>query len=75
MFNKTQAIERNITFADCSSVANKTILVIKKSETPSIEQDKNNKDCYIINVGNCENFKATERFMLEIIKAVYKSAR
>jgi len=68
MFNETQSIERNVTFADCSSVVNKTVIMLKKSEYPSIEQDKNNTNCYIINVGNCDNEKAVEKFMLTIMK-------
>lgn len=70
MFNKTQAEERNITFADCSSARNQTVIILKKSEYPSIEQDPWNQDCYIINVGECQNLLATEKFILGIIAFV-----
>jgi hypothetical protein len=70
MFNKTEASEKNITFANCSSAINKTVILIQKSEVPSVEQDINNPDCYIINVGQCESLLATEKFMLGIIATV-----
>jgi hypothetical protein len=68
MFNRTQAEERNVTFATCNSAVSKTVIILRKSEMPSVEQDERNKDCYIINVGNCENSLAVEKFMLAIMK-------
>ena len=72
MFNITQAKEKNITFVNCTSdsAINKTVIILRKSEFPSIERDKNNKDCYIINVGNCDNSLAMEKFMLAIMKQI-----
>ena len=67
MFNETQAQERNITFADCFTAKNQTVIMIRKSEVPSVYQSPLSRDCYVINVGNCENLLATEKFMLGVI--------
>ena len=61
------AKELNLSFANCSSAINQTVILVQKSETPSITQDKQNKACYKINIGDCENiisrpFKAINRW-------------
>ncbi|MAH43477.1 hypothetical protein CL614_07230 [archaeon] len=61
------ADEFNLTQADCSLAKNKTVIIIQKSESPEITQDKFNENCYIIKTGECENVLAIERFMVEII--------
>ena len=54
------AEELNRTFADCSSTtASTTVLIIQKSETPSIEFG-NRKGCFILNVGDCEYLETIE---------------
>ncbi|MDO8516498.1 MAG: hypothetical protein Q7S33_00070 [Nanoarchaeota archaeon] len=63
--NLSAAKELNVSYADCSNAINKTVILIKKTETPSIGQD--GKNCYVINVGNCENLKTIERFEVAII--------
>lgn len=73
MFNKTQAEAKNLEFINCSGAINKTVMIFKKSDKASIDQDLNNKNCYIISVGDCENFKAVEKFMLEIISIINKN--
>lgn len=67
--NKTYAEEFNIDFADCSNeTIDKTIILAKMSETPSIEKEGEN--CYILNVGNCEYLKTSERYIVGVIAEI-----
>jgi hypothetical protein len=65
--DKEKADELNLAFANCSSAVNKTVILIQKSETPSIERGLVNRNCYMINIGNCENTAAVERFIIGFI--------
>jgi len=40
-----------------------TVIVIQKSETPSIEMG-NRENCYILNIGKCEYLETVERFVV-----------
>jgi hypothetical protein len=62
----------NVSFADCSFAVNKTVILMQKSDIPSILQDKNYPNCYIVNVGNCENIKTTERFIVAAVADMNK---
>ena len=65
------AKEMNITYATCKQASmNQTVVITQKSESPSIVSEGNNSNCYIINVGNCENIKASERFIVGLIAKV-----
>lgn len=56
-----------VDFITCEDAVNQTVIIIQKSDEPSIERSKVYDTCYIINVGECENIKAIERFMLGVI--------
>lgn len=64
--NKTYASEFNLSFANCTSEAGKTVILMQKSDVPSIVKD-NSSSCYIVNVGNCENIRAVEKMEVAII--------
>ena len=67
--NKTQAKESGLNFEDCTTASSgKTVIMIKKSESPSIKQE--NTNCYIIYVGDCENVRAVEGFIVSILNYV-----
>jgi len=62
--DKETAKTLNLTYAGCENAnKNQTVIIIKKSETPSIKQGDNSY-CYLINVGECENIKTIERFIM-----------
>ena len=62
------AEERGLPFADCSSESGKTVILVQMAEESSVMTDPNNPDCYIINIGKCEeNLKAAEKFMIEVV--------
>jgi hypothetical protein len=62
--DKATADAMNVLYADCKDAVGKTVILIQKSESPSIEQQGN---CYIVNVGECENTKAIEKFILAVV--------
>ena len=74
--NKTYANELNASYATCNKYnnmndteINKTIIIIdSQSQNPEIRQNQDNENCYIIDVGKCENMKATERFMIAVLE-------
>ncbi len=66
--NETMAKQFNASFANCSSAINKTVILIQKSNETSIIQDVN-PNCYIVNVGNCENTKTVEKLIVDIINS------
>ena len=68
--NDEEDAERlGLPFADCSSEANKTVIVVQKSSgDPSIVMGGEKGECYILNIGQCENTRTIERFMIEIVK-------
>jgi len=66
--DEQKAEELNLSFADCSSSAiGKNVILVQKSEEPSIERDSKEDSCYIINVGDCENVRAVERFIAGVL--------
>ncbi len=69
--NETYAKEQKLPYVNCSHAINKTVIKIQKSESPFIEKQG---DCYIINVGNCENLKSNEKFILGVLTQMNKNA-
>lgn len=65
--NESVADELGLDFVDCST-KDKTVILIQRSDSAEIIQDNENPNCYIINIGECEETLAVERFMLGIIK-------
>lgn len=63
-----RAEAENKTFANCTS-SNQTVILIQKSEQASIEQEGN---CYKLNIGECENFLTTERFIIAILEELFE---
>jgi len=58
------ANETGVAFANCSTAEEgTTVVLIKKSTSPAIDR-KVGTHCYIIEVGECENLKAVERFIV-----------
>lgn len=54
----------NISFANCNNASlDSTILIIRKSETPSITSG-NKSGCYILNVGDCQYLETVERYIM-----------
>jgi len=64
--NKSFAEENKIPFANCTNLPKNTVVIVTKSDKPYIE--KYGPDCYILHVGECENIKTVERFILAYIK-------
>ncbi|MFZ5954976.1 MAG: hypothetical protein ACOYT4_00995 [Nanoarchaeota archaeon] len=65
--DETAAQELGFPFANCSNaVDNTTVILMHKSEIPGIFEDKN-KDCIILNVGDCQNIKTVERFIVGVL--------
>lgn len=65
--DKETAKAMNLSYANCSSAINKTVIVVQESDIPSVQQQG---DCYIINTGRCENLPAVERFITAVIAQV-----
>jgi len=61
-----RAKELNLTYMDCSIIGDEeSVVLIKKSDKLEIKQF--GKNCYQIDVGDCENIKAAEQFILGIM--------
>lgn len=58
------AKENNATFADCRHARDKTVIVMKEGNETRITQDK---DCYTMEIKDCEIQESFERFILEFI--------
>ena len=65
------AEEWGLPFADCTTAVNKTVILIQKSVPGSLSiaypNRVDNKNCYIISIGECENAKAIEKFMIGML--------
>jgi hypothetical protein len=63
-YNASTAKENGLTSITCKNATkDHTVLVIQKSETPSIELgDKEN--CFVLNIGNCEYLETVERYII-----------
>jgi hypothetical protein len=67
--NKTYAEENKIEFADCSSATkNRTIIFSRISLESSIEKEEEN--CYVMNVADCKYLEITERYILGLIAQI-----
>jgi len=65
--NETFAKEKAIPFANCTNLPKDTVVILTKSDgEPYIE--KRNANCYVLHVGDCENIKTVEAFILAYIK-------
>jgi len=66
--NKSLANATGMQFANCSSAYGQTVLLIKKSENnASIGQSNDNPNCYILEVGECENLKVMEKLIISVV--------
>ena len=63
--------ESGLAYATCEHAQDQTVIMILKSEEPSILQNKENPNCYAISVGECENVKATEKFIIGVITQLH----
>jgi hypothetical protein len=69
--NKEYAEKNKVVFANCSSGNEyRTIVLVQISETPSIE--KEGDYCYILNIGECDYRKVSERFIMGIVAKINK---
>jgi len=68
------AKEANASAISCaySNENNKTVIIVQKSNQTSIIQDNKYPNCYIMNIGECENLKTTERFLTAVITEMNK---
>ena len=64
VIDRNYAKENNVTFADCRHAREKTVIVMKEGNKTKITQ---NKDCYTIEIKDCEIQESFERFILEFI--------
>ncbi len=63
------ARENNATLADCRSSLNKTVIVMQEGNKTQISQEKIIfKNCYVIEIANCEVREGFERFILNFIE-------
>lgn len=68
--NKELANELNITYSTCENIPTRTT-VIQLEITNQTKITKPSENCYLIEIDSCEkNILASERFILEIIKAL-----
>lgn len=67
--DKNYAKEHNATLADCRSSMNKTVIVMIEGNETKISQEKVFfKDCYIIEISNCEIQESFERFIVGLVE-------
>ena len=62
--NEKEATERNVTFVNCTTYPEHTTILLQAGEKTSITKEKN---CYIVNVSNCEIQQAVERFIVQAL--------
>ena len=73
MSSREEAERWSVPYADCSFAGEskgKTVIMIQMSEDgkSSISINESNPDCYLLNIGRCEdNLLVSEKFMLEIV--------
>jgi hypothetical protein len=66
--NRAEEIKRIPT--NCSDSLNQTVILIQKSAAPEILQDTEYPECYKINVGDCKNLEATEKFISSVMEQI-----
>ena len=64
--SKNASLESNRTQVTCENKKNNTIFLITAENESRIYQYKNNSNCYIISVSNCEIMKAIEKFEITV---------
>lgn len=62
--NKSYSKEHDIPLIDCKDSKQKTVIVMKEGNETRINQEK---DCYTIEIENCEVQQSFERFILDYI--------
>lgn len=62
--NETEAKEKNITFANCTSHPEHNVIVLQSGENTKISKEEN---CYLIDINNCEIQQAVERFVVQAL--------
>ncbi len=63
-YNASTAIEYNLAHITCKNASkDNTVLIIQKSETPSIESG-DTENCYILNIGECKYLETVERYVV-----------
>lgn len=63
--DRKYAREHNAALADCKDTGTETVIVMKEGNETKITQDK---DCYVIEIKDCEIRQGFERFMFEFIR-------
>ncbi len=65
------AKELDVPYTTCNSASpEQTVIIVQKSENPSIDMESGSSFCYNINVGECENVKTIERFIVGIMAQI-----
>ena len=64
--DKELAEEFNYSYVDCSMDLDRTVIILKMGE-PSVVQDYNNPNCYIITIKDCEDNEPIEKFITKTI--------
>jgi hypothetical protein len=68
--NATVAKENNFSQFTCENASiDTTVIIIQKSEKPSIELGENN-NCYLINIGECQYLETVERFIISAMAQI-----
>lgn len=63
-YNASLAKEFNMVPISCDNASkDHTILIIQKSQTPSIEAGEKD-NCFVLNIGNCEYLETVERYII-----------
>ncbi len=66
--DRKYAREHNATLADCKNAGEETVVVMREGNETRITQ---NKDCYVVEIKDCEIRQGFERFMLEFIRTSF----
>lgn len=61
------SIEKNVTLADCRSSLNKTVILFQEGQENKIDQNRILRNCYVIDVKECQIREDYERFILSYI--------
>lgn len=62
--NSTIAKQYNVSQISCNNASeDNTVLIIQKSETPSIELGSK-QNCYLLNIGECQYLETVERYII-----------
>jgi hypothetical protein len=63
------ARKNNTPFADCRNSSEKTVIILRGgNETKIIQEKEFSKNCYVLEINNCEVRKAYEKFLVHYIE-------